>query len=219
MQASATTVDSTPQESASRRNQLSELRFQNVKRMRFANILYGDTVIHRVDYSAMHFLAVGNLLYLHDNAWKGARPIDALNEHMGEGKWTQYMGSPCWIPSKTMRTPKSDRPARQHKKRCNCKFDPNTPYHAAYNPKLNLVENIFAFLDSTMMKNMRADSIKGKSWIMHGSGKKRFWKTQLRKAIRQLNKTDVFENCYDGFHRRCTAFIKSRGKRIKNQKW
>jgi len=157
--------------------------------------------------------------YMHDNAWKGARPIDALNEYMGEGKWTQYMGSPCWIPSKTVRTPKTDKPARQHKKRCNCKFDPEIPWHAAYNPKMNLVENTFAELDKQMTKNMREDSTKGKSWIMHGAGKKRFWKRQLRRAIQQLNKTDIFENQYNGYKKRCDAFIKSRGKRIKNQKW
>jgi len=54
---------------------------------------------------------------------------------------------------------------------------------------------------------------------MHGAGKKRFWKRQLRRAIQQLNKTDIFENQYNGYKKRCDAFIKSRGKRIKNQKW
>ena len=28
---------------------------------------------------------------MHDNAWRGARPEAALNESIGEGRWTRYM--------------------------------------------------------------------------------------------------------------------------------
>ena len=57
------TVDSPPQESASRRNQHGELRLEYEKCTCFTSILHGATVIHGVDYSMMHFLAEGNLVY------------------------------------------------------------------------------------------------------------------------------------------------------------
>jgi hypothetical protein len=60
--------------------------------------------------------------FMHDNAWRGARPQAALNEYIGEGRWTRYMGEPCKVDSKTMRTPVTDRPCKVPRKRCNCEF-------------------------------------------------------------------------------------------------
>ena len=157
--------------------------------------------------------------YMHDNAWRGARPTRALNEFIGEGRWTQYMGTPCKKNHPTMRTPKSNRPCKVPKLRCPCVF-PDGPIHAAYNPKLNLTENVFAELDRQLLKNKRADIEKGKTWLVQRTKRKVFWKRQVRKAIRQVNKNkEYFANQYASFKTRCQAFIASRGKRLKTSKW
>ena len=156
--------------------------------------------------------------YMHDNAWRGARPTAALNTHIGRNKWTQYMGLPCKKDHPTMRTP-TGRKCKVPKKRCSCDF-PDGPIHAAYNPKLNLAENVFAELDRQLMKNKRADAEKGKTWLVQRTKRRAFWKRQVRRAIRQVNKNkSFFENQYDGFKGRCEAFIASRGKRLKTSKW
>ncbi len=156
--------------------------------------------------------------YMHDNAWKGARPVSALDEYIGEGKWTQYMGEPCKRNHESMLTP-TGRRAKVPKKRCPCAF-PQGPIHAAYNPKLNLVEETFAEIDRQLLKNKRSDAVKGISWLVQKTKRKAFWKRQLRKAIKQVNKDkDFFRNQYDGYHKRCKAFIKTRGKRLKTSKW
>ncbi len=156
--------------------------------------------------------------YMHDNAWKGARPVTALDEYIGVGKWTQYMGEPCKRAHESMLTP-TGRPAKVPKKRCGCEF-PAGPIHAAYNPKLNLVEETFAEIDRQLLRNKRSDAVKGISWLVLKTKRKAFWKRQLRKAIKQVSKDkEFFQNQYDGYHTRCTAFIKSRGKRLKTSKW
>ena len=157
--------------------------------------------------------------YMHDNAWRGARPTRALNQFIGEGRWTQYMGAPCKKNHKTMRTPVTDKPCKVPRKRCSCDF-PDGPVHAAYNPKLNLAENVFAELDRQLLKNKRADNEKGKTWLVQRTKRRTFWKRQVRRAIRQVNKDkEFFENQYAGFKVRCQAFIASRGKRLKTSKW
>ena len=152
--------------------------------------------------------------YMHDNAWKGSQPKALLNRHIGRGKWTQYMGSPCWKPHKTMHTPITKKPVRVPRLRCNCKF-PDGPVHAAYNPKMNLVEETFAKIDRQMLKNQRADIKRKKLWPQKGAGKERFWKRQLGKAVRQVNNDKhYFKNQYATYKNRCNTFIKSRGKRL-----
>ena len=78
------------------------------------------------------------------------------------------MGGPCNKDHPTMRTP-TGRKCKVPRKRCNCDF-PDGPIHAAYNPKLNLAENVFAELDRQLMKNKRADAEKGKhGWFSEPS--------------------------------------------------
>ena len=55
------TVDSLPQESASHRNQRSELRWRRTKCSQNTYTFSIPIVIHRVDYGVMRFLAEGNL--------------------------------------------------------------------------------------------------------------------------------------------------------------
>ena len=89
-----------------------------------------------------------------------------------------------------------------------------------YNPKLNLVEEVFAELDRTMLQNQRADSEKGKPWPQKGAGKEKFWKKQLTKAVHQVNRNkQYFKKQYAGFKDRCKLFIKSRGKRLRTSKY
>ena len=128
------------------------------------------------------------------------------------------MGAPCKKEHRTMRTP-TGRKCKVPKKRCSCDF-PDGPIHAAYNPKLNLAENVFAELDRQLMKNKRADTEKGKTWLVQRTKRRAFWKRQVRRAIRQVNKNKAFfEKQYNGFKQRCEAFIASRGKRLKTSKW
>ncbi len=156
--------------------------------------------------------------YMHDNAWRGARPVAALNEYIGDGKWTKYMGEPCKKDHPTMLTP-TGRRAKVPKKRCPCVFD-GGPIHAAYNPKLNLVEETFAEIDRQLLKDKRKDAVNGISWLVQKTKRKQFWRRQLRKAIKQVNNDkDFFENQYNSYHTRCKAFIKTRGKRLKTSKW
>ena len=157
--------------------------------------------------------------FMHDNAWRAGQPRTELNRCFGEGRWTQYMGDPCKKPHKTLRTHHGQRPAQVDKLRCGCEF-PEGPIHAAYNPKINLVEETFAEIDRLMLKNQRADSLNNKPWPMKGIGKEKFWRKQLKKAVDQLNRNrQIFRRQYAGFKVRCEAFIKSRGKRLKTSKW
>ena len=158
--------------------------------------------------------------FMHDNAWKGVQPTAQLNQYIGRGKWTKYMGSPCWIPHPTMRTPITKKPVRKYKLRCNCKF-PKGPIHAAYNPKMNLVEETFAKIDRQMLLNQRADAKKNKIWPSKGAGKEVFWTKQLTKAVHQVNKDkQFFKNQYASYKsKRCSEFIESRGKRLKISKY
>ena len=68
--------------------------------------------------------------FMHDNAWRDAQPKAELNEYIGRGKWTKYMGPPCWKPSTTRFTPIRKKPVREAKLRCSCTF-PQGPIHAA----------------------------------------------------------------------------------------
>ena len=89
-----------------------------------------------------------------------------------------------------------------------------------YNPKKNLVEEVFAELDRLMLKNGRADAKRGKPWPSKGADKEKFWRKQIVKAIHQLNKNKpFFKNQYAGYKGRCRKFIKSRGKRLKTSKY
>ena len=118
-----------------------------------------------------------------------------------------------------MFTPIRKLPAREPRKRCSCKF-PEGPIHAAYNPKLNLVEETFAEIDRQMLRNQIADKKKNKVWPKKGAGKATFWKKQLVKAVKQVNKNkQYFKNQYATYKNRCKAFIKSRGKRLKKSKY
>ena len=119
-----------------------------------------------------------------------------------------------------MRTPIRKLPVKVPKLRCSCTF-PEGPIHAAFNPKMNLVEETFAQLDRIMTANKIKDANNNKKWIIRGSGKKKFWKKELRKAIRQLNKNkQFFINQYATYKKtRCEEFIKSRGKRLRTSKW
>ena len=158
-------------------------------------------------------------VYMHDNAWKGVQPTAELNRHIGRNKWTQYMGKPCNKDHPTMKTPIRKQPVKVPKLRCSCTF-PEGPIHAAFNPKMNIVEETFAKLDRIMTENKIKDANNNKKWIIRGSGKKKFWTKQLKKAIRQLNKDkQFFINQYDTYKDRCDAFIRSRGKRLKTSKW
>ena len=157
--------------------------------------------------------------YMHDNAWRGARPTASLNEHIGRNRWTKYMGEPCKRDHESMRTPVTDRPCKVPKKRCGCDF-PTGPIHAAYNPKLNLVEQTFAEIDRILLKMKREDAVKGISWLVQRTKRKTFWKRQLRKAIRRVNKNkEFFRKQYAGYKTRCQDFVKSRGKRLKTTKY
>ncbi len=157
--------------------------------------------------------------YMHDNAWKGKQPTVDLNMILGRGKWTRYMGKPCRKNHPTMKTPIRKYPVKVQKLRCDCDF-PDGPIHAAFNPKLNLVEETFAKIDRQMMQNKIDDEKKNKPWIAIGSGKKKFWTRQLEKAIHQVNKDKhFFINQHKSYKQRCKAFIKSRGKRLKTTKW
>ena len=69
--------------------------------------------------------------FMHDNAWGGNQPRAELDETFGRGRWTQYMGNPCWRPHPTARTPKTNKPTRLAKLRCPCKF-PEGAVHVAY---------------------------------------------------------------------------------------
>ena len=157
--------------------------------------------------------------FMHDNAWRDSQPRAELNEYIGEGLWTQYMGPPCWKPSKTRFTPIRKQPVREPKLRCSCTF-PEGAVHAAYNPKMNMVEETFAAIDSAMLKNQRADAKQGKPLLEKGAGKETFWKKQLQKAVHQVNnQKHIFQNQYAGFKVRCQQLIKSRGKRLRTSKY
>ena len=129
------------------------------------------------------------------------------------------MGAPCWVPSKTSFTPVRKLPCRVSKQRCKCEF-PEGAVHAAFNPKMNLVEETFAEIDRVMLKNQRADAKRKKPWPSKGAGKEKFWRRQLRKAVKQVSRNKVFfKKQYTGYKTRCKAFIKSRGKRLRTSKW
>ena len=75
-------------------------------------------------------------------------------------------------------------------------------------------------LGRIMTANKIKDAKNNKRWIIKGSGKKKFWTRQLKKAIRELNKNkQFFINQYTNYKDRCNAFIRSRGKRLKTSKW
>ena len=157
--------------------------------------------------------------YMHDNVWRGTQPIAALDEHIGEGKWTKYMGRPCTKPHDTIKTPVRKLPIRVPKERCGCEF-PEGPIHAAFNPKLNLAENTFAKIDRIITANKIKDGKNGRKWPIRGAGKKKWWIKELKKAMKQLNRNkEFFRNQYNGYLTRSDAFIKSRGKRLKISKW
>ena len=118
-----------------------------------------------------------------------------------------------------MRTPVTDKPCKVPRKRCNCTF-PDGPVHAAYNPKMNLVEETFAEIDRTLLRMKRDDALRGNSWLVDRSHRKAFWKRKLRMAIRRVNNNkEFFKAQYAGYKKRCNAFIKSRGKRLKTSKY
>ncbi len=130
-----------------------------------------------------------------------------------------YMGAPCWKPSKTAFTPVRKQPVREPRLRCNCKF-PEGPIHAAYNPNMNIVEETFAEIDRQMLLNQRVDAKRGKPWPTKGAGKEKKWIKQLRKAVKQVHrKKHIFKKQHAGYKKRCKAFIKSRGKRLRTSKW
>ena len=158
--------------------------------------------------------------YVHDNAWRGAQPTTDLNRSIGEGCWTKYMGKPCTKPHPTRRTPVRRLPVRIPKLTCECEF-PEGPVHAAFNPKMNLVEQTFAKIDRQMTLNKREDEKRGRKWIVKGAGKKRFWKRELEKAIVQVDADkEFFEKQYESYKtKRCQMFIQSRGKRLKTSKY
>ena len=55
---------------------------------------------------------------------------------------------------------------------------------------------------------------------MRGAGKKTRWKQELEKAINQVNEDkEWFIKQYDGYMKRCDAYIASNGKRLKTSKW
>ena len=129
-----------------------------------------------------------------------------------------YMGAPCWKPSKTAFTPVRKQPVREPRLRCNYKF-PEGPIHAAYNPNMNIVEETFAEIDRQMFLNQRVDAKRCKPWPTKGAGKEKKWITQLRKAVKQVHrKKHIFKKQHAGYKKRCKAFIKSRGKRLRTSK-
>ena len=92
--------------------------------------------------------------------------------------------------------------------------------HASYNPKLNLVEEVFGKIDSTMLKMQRADAKNGKPWPEKGAGKETFWKEKLEEAVHKVKyDKEFFQRQYAGFKGRGKAFIKSRGKRLRTSKY
>ena len=157
--------------------------------------------------------------YLHDNFWRGAQPAAELDQYCGVNKWTKYMGRPCTIPHPTAKTPVRKRPVRMPAPEYKCTF-PDGPVHAAYFPKLNLVEETFDKINRQMTKNKRTDALNEDIWPIRGVGKKTRWKAELHKAIAQVNEDKTwFKQQYDGYMKRCDAYIASNGKRLKRSKW
>jgi hypothetical protein len=157
--------------------------------------------------------------YMHDNIWRGAEPTDELNKYVGKDKWTKYMGKPCWRPHERWLTPKTKKPVKVAKLRCDCEFPPG-PVHAAYSPKTNLVEQTSARIDRQMTANKIADKQIGMDWPDKGGGKSTFWKMQLDRAIREVNEDkDYFKRQYKTFKKICRAHVQSNGKRLKTSKW
>jgi len=155
--------------------------------------------------------------YLHDNAFD--QDHELFNAAFGVGKWTKYMARPCTKPSTDRLTPKTRRPVRVPKNNCTCEFS-EPPWHAPFNPKLNLTEEVFAKLDRQMTENKIEDQKLGRTWIMRGSDKKRFWREELRRAIVQVNADkEFFKKQYRSFKTRCQAFVNSGGKRLRTTKW
>ncbi len=118
-----------------------------------------DHNLKKSDYKKL-LMVIGKLMqdagdsftvYMHDNLYRSGEPIDELNRWIGEGKFTRYMAKPCTKAHPTMRTPKRNIPVRVPKLRCTCTFPPG-PIHAAFNPKLNMVEETFAKIDQAMTK-------------------------------------------------------------------
>ena len=175
--------------------------------------------------------AVTMTCFVHDNLWGSGQPKEMLNRTFGDGKWTQYMGEPCYFPHKTKRTPVRHLPTREYKQRCPCEF-PDGPVKASYCPKTNLTENCFAQLDRILLRNQRLEIAAGKpAWPKHGqtSGDRahggdlcEFWKKKLKRAVRDLNQDkQYFRKLYATFLDRCKLYTsrQSRGKRLKTTKY
>ena len=148
--------------------------------------------------------------YLHDNLWRGNKPVDELNAYIGEGKWIKYMGAPCKRNHATMLY-KSGRPRKVDKEQCTCRF-PEGPVHAAYNPKMNLVEETFAEIDRQIKRNHVEDQKKDQPivWPSKGVGKRTFWKKQLEKAVQQVGANgSFFERQYNGYLKSTALYRKS----------
>ena len=165
--------------------------------------------------------------FVHDNLWQGHQPAEQLDRTFGPGKWTKYMGSPCYKDHPTQRTPKTDKPTRLYLKRCHCEF-PDGPVKAAYCPKTNLAENSFAQLDRILLRNQLLDIDAGKDpWPRHGissgdADRKKFWQAQLERAVKELDEDKgYFRNKYGSFLKRCKMYTsrKSMGKRLKTSKY
>lgn len=157
-------------------------------------------------------------VYMHDNLWRGGEPVEELNQFIGEGKWTRYMGKPCTKKHRTMKTPKRNLAVRVPKLRCRCATPQDSPIHASYNPKLNLIEETFAKIDRQMTKNQINDKKIGILWPQKGATA--FWKMQLDRSIFQVNNDkQYFINQYKTFKKRCQGHIKSKGKRLKTSKY
>ncbi len=129
------------------------------------------------------------------------------------------MGRPCRQNHPTALTPVRKIPLKIPADVCRCDF-PEGPIHAAYHPKFNLVEQTFDRVNRKMLLNKRADGMNGRIWPLRGVGKKTFWVAELHKTIREVNEDKAwFQKQYDGFMKRCDAFIVSNGKRLKRSKW
>ena len=130
------------------------------------------------------------------------------------------MGRPCKKQHEYL-TYKNGKPKLVDKDDCTCTF-PTGPVHAAYNPKMNLTEKVFAKLDEQIKKNFASDQeqVPPIVWPVKGTGKMTFWMKQLERAIAQVGQNkQYFAALYDGYLRTAQLYIKNRGERLKTSKY
>ena len=193
--------------------ELHELYMKNMNKAKYKDLMISVGQISKeadIDFSC----------YLHDNLWRGNQPVKELDAAFGRDKWTKYMGAPCKTQHDYL-TYKNGKPKLVDKDDCTCTF-PTGPVHAAYNPKMNLTEKVFAKLDEQIKKNFASDQeqVPPIVWPVKGTGKMTFWMKQLERAIAQVGQNkEYFAALYDGYLRTAQLYIASRGERLRTSKY